>query len=139
DNFHCLKTWLLPQFDRAFSALLEDLAAHGLLDETLVLVTSEMGRKPQVGDVRSGGKIGAGRDHWTACMSVLMAGGGIRGGQEFGRSDNRAEYPSDNPVAPEHIARTVFHAMGIDDLTATDRQGRPFHLMEEGRALTELF
>ncbi|MEQ1852731.1 MAG: DUF1501 domain-containing protein, partial [Chthoniobacteraceae bacterium] len=77
DNFNCLKKYLLPQFDRAFSALMEDLAGSGLLDETLVLVTSEMGRKPALGDPRSGGRAGAGRDHWTACMSVLMAGGGI--------------------------------------------------------------
>ena len=57
----------------------------------------------------------------------------------FGSSDRRAEYPSENPVAPEHVARTVFHAMGIDDLNAVDREGRPFHLMDEGRPLTELF
>ena len=98
-----------------------------------------MGRKPKIGDPRSGGAGGAGRDHWTACQSVLLAGGGIRGGQTFGTTDKRAEYPDQNPVAPEHIARTVFHAMGIDDLHALDREGRPFHLMEDGRALTELF
>ena len=55
------------------------------------------------------------------------------------RNHRRAEYPDQNPVAPEHVARTVFHAMGIDDLSATDREGRPFHLMDEGRPLTELF
>ena len=124
---------------RPFAALLDDLCQRGLLETTLVLVTSEMGRKPKIGDPRSGGKRDAGRDHWTACMSVLLAGGGIRGGQVFGTSDKRAEYPADNPVAPEHIARTVFHAMGIDELTAVDREGRPFHLLEEGRTLTELF
>jgi uncharacterized protein (DUF1501 family) len=98
-----------------------------------------MGRRPKIGDPRSNGISGAGRDHWTACMSVLLAGGGIRGGQVYGTSDKRAEYPADNPVAPEHIARTVFHALGIDDLHAIDREGRAFHLMEDGRALTELF
>ena len=139
NNFNCLKDRLLPEFDRPFAALLEDLHQRGLLDETLVLVSSEMGRKPRIGDPRSGGQGGAGRDHWTACQSILLAGGGIRGGQAFGSSDRRAEYPFDNPVAPEHIARTVFHAMGIDDLHGTDREGRPFHLMEGGRALTELF
>jgi hypothetical protein len=72
-------------------------------------------------------------------MSVLLAGGGIRGGQVYGTTDRRAEYPWDNPVAPEHIAHTVFHALGIDDLTAMDRQGRPFHLLDEGRPLIELF
>ncbi len=139
NNFNCLKDRLLPEFDRPFAALLDDLYQRGLLTETLVLVTSEMGRKPKVGDPRSGGLGGAGRDHWTACMSVLLAGGGVRGGQTFGGSDKRAEFPADNPVAPEHIARTVFYAMGIDDLTATDREGRPYQLLEEGRALTELF
>jgi hypothetical protein len=70
---------------------------------------------------------------------VLLAGGGVRGGQVFGASDRRAEYPADNPVGPEHIAHTVFHALGIDDLRATDREGRPFDLLEDGRPLTELF
>ncbi|MGL4553369.1 MAG: DUF1501 domain-containing protein, partial [Gemmataceae bacterium] len=139
NNFNCLKDRLLPEFDRPFAALLDDLHQRGLLDSTLVLVTSEMGRRPKIGDRRSGGVGGAGRDHWPQCMSVLMAGGGVRGGQAFGTSDKRAEYPNENPVAPEHIARTVFHAMGIDDLHATDREGRPFQLMEEGRPLTELF
>ncbi len=139
NNFGCLRDRLLPEFDRPFATLLDDLHQRGLLDETLVLVSSEMGRKPRIGDPRSGGVGGAGRDHWTAAMSVLLAGGGVRGGQVFGASDRRAEYPADNPVAPEHIARTVFHAMGIDDLHAVNREGRPFDLMEEGRPLTELF
>jgi hypothetical protein len=139
NNFNCLRDHLLPEFDRPFAALLDDLHQRGLLDETLVLVTSEMGRKPRVGDPRSGGANGAGRDHWTACMSVLLAGGGVRGGQVFGTSDRRAEYPLDRPVAPEHIARTVFHAMGIDDLMTRDREGRPYHLLEDGWPLTELF
>ncbi len=139
NNFVCLKDRLLPEFDRPFAALLDDLHQRGLLESTLVLVTSEMGRKPKIGDLRSGGVGGAGRDHWTACQSVLLAGGGIKGGQVFGTTDKRAEYPDQNPVAPEHIARTVFHAMGVDDLHAVDREGRPFHLMEDGRALSELF
>ena len=139
NNFNCLKDRLLPEFDRPFAALLEDLDGRGLLDETLVLVSSEMGRKPKIGDPRSGGPHGAGRDHWTSCMSVLMAGGGIRGGQTYGSSDRRAEFPSAKPVAPEDIAKTVFHAMGIDDLSTTDRLGRPYNLMEEGHPLVELF
>jgi hypothetical protein len=139
NNFNCLKDRLLPEFDRPFAALLDDLHQRGLLESTLVLVSSEMGRRPKIGDPRSGGAGGAGRDHWTACQSVLLAGGGLRGGQTFGTTDKRAEYPDQNPVAPEHIARTVFHAMGIDDLHAIDREARPFHLMEDGRPLTELF
>ncbi len=139
DNFNCLKQYLLPQFDRAFSAFLEDLAGRGLLDETLVLVTSEMGRKPQVGDRRSGGTVGAGRDHWTACMSVLMAGGGVRGGREIGGTDARAEYPKDRPISPADVVKTVYHAMGIHDLEATDMLGRPYNLLDEGKPLLDLF
>src|SRR5262249_53042884 len=122
-----------------FAALLDDLHQRGLLSQTLVMVSSEMGRKPRIGDPRSGGVNGAGRDHWTACMSVLLAGGGIRGGHEFGATAKAAAYPAANTVAPEHVARTVLYAMGIDDLTATDREGRPFRLLEDGRPLTELF
>ena len=139
NNFHCLKERLLPEFDQPFAALLDDLHQRGLLDETLVIVSSEMGRRPKIGDPRSGGVSGAGRDHWTHGMSTLLAGGGIQGGQVYGSTDKLAEYPKDNPVGAEHIARTVFHSLGIDDLMAKDREGRPFHLMDEGRVLTELF
>jgi uncharacterized protein (DUF1501 family) len=139
NNFECLKDRLLPEFDRAFSALVEDLAQRGLLDQTLLLVTSEMGRTPKIGDVRSGGPKGAGRDHWTHCMSVLMAGGGIRGGQVFGASDRLAEYPASDPLTPADIAKTVYHATGVHNLTAQDASGRPYNLLEQGRPLTELF
>ena len=139
NNFNCLKENLLPEFDRAFSALVEDLAGRGLLAQTLLLVTSEMGRTPRIGDPRSGGTSGAGRDHWTHCMSNLLAGGGIRGGQVFGTSDRRGEYPAHQPVTPAHIVRTVYSAMGIDDLTANANDGRVYNLLEEGRPLRELF
>ena len=139
NNFNCLKEYLLPEFDRAFSALVEDLAARGLLDRTLLLVTSEMGRTPRIGDPRSGGISGAGRDHWTHCMSNLLAGGGIRGGQVYGSSDRRGEYPAHRPVTPAHIARTVYHAMGVHDLAAADKDGRVYNLLEEGEPLRDLF
>jgi uncharacterized protein (DUF1501 family) len=115
------------------------LHERGLLETTLVLVSSEMGRHPRVGDVRSGGVKGAGRDHWTNCMSVLLAGGGVRGGQVYGSSDKVGAYPADRPVAPEDVARTVYHALGIDDLQAIDREGRPFHVVPDGRVIRELF
>jgi hypothetical protein len=139
NNFGCLRDRLLPEFDRYYSALLEDLHDRGLLDETLVMVNSEMGRAPKIGDVRSGGVKGAGRDHWTHCMSILFAGGGIRGGQTYGTSDKVAAYPADKAVAPEDIAKTVYYAMGIDNLDAVDREGRPFDLLPEGMPLRELF
>lgn len=140
-NFSCLQDYLLPRFDRPFAALLADLHERGLLEETLVLVTSEMGRTPKVGDPRSGGKEAAepGRDHWTHCQTALLAGGGVRGGQVYGSSDRIAAYPADRPVGPEHIAHTVYHAMGIRDLSARDHQNRPYHLLDEGEPLTSLF
>lgn len=139
NNFGCLKEDLLPEFDRAYSALIEDLTERGLLDSTLVLVSSEMGRKPLIGDRRSGGVAGAGRDHWTSCMSVLMAGGGIRGGEAYGKTDRFGEYPEEKVLSPSDVTRTVYHAMGIDDLGAVDREGRPFQLLDEGRVLSDLF
>ena len=139
NNFNCLKEDLLPMFDRAYSALLADLHDRGLLDQTLVLVTSEMGRKPKIGDPRSGGVAGAGRDHWTYCLSNVLAGGGIRGGQAYGSSDRLGEYPAANPVTPAHITKTVYHAMGVHDLTATDKNGRVFNLLEKGEPIRELF
>jgi hypothetical protein len=139
NNFNCLKENLLPEFDRGFSALIADLADCGLLDETLLLVTSEMGRTPRIGDPRSGGVSGAGRDHWTHCLTDLLAGGGIRGGQTYGASDRLGEYPADNPLTPADITKTVYHAMGIHDLEARNRDGRLFNLLAEGQAVATLF
>lgn len=139
NNFGCLKEDLLPEFDRGFSALIEDLADRRMLDETLLMVTSEMGRTPKIGDPRSARLTSPGRDHWTHCLTDVLAGGGIRGGQVFGSSDRRAEYPANRPVSPADVTKTVYHAMGIDNLDATDSQGRPYNLLEEGRALVELF
>ena len=134
-NFACLRDNLLPEFDRGFAALVADLADRGLLDSTLLLVTSEMGRKPKIGDPRSGGPAGAGRDHWTACQSVVFAGGGIRGGTVHGASDPRGEYPLQAAVRPADVVKTVYAALGIDDLAAVDGLGRPYNLLDEGRPI----
>ena len=139
DNFNCLKDGLLPQFDRCFSALVEDLHDRGMLDQTLLMVTSEMGRKPKIGDPRSGGVSGRGRDHWTHCLTDILAGGGIRGGQTYGSSDPRGEYPADRPVTPADVTKTVYRAMGIDDLTAQDKDGKIYNLLDEGQAIEALF
>lgn len=140
NNFNCLKQNLLPEFDRGFAALISDLHQRNLLDDTLLLVSSEMGRKPKIGDPRSGGVNGAGRDHWTACMSVLMAGGGIRGGQVVGETDRRAEYPAHHPYSPADVAQSVFHCMGIDrDLQAADPQAETFNLSRDGSPISQLF
>ncbi|MCE9533713.1 MAG: DUF1501 domain-containing protein [Planctomycetes bacterium] len=138
-NFSCLKEHLLPEFDRCYSALLGDLHDRGLLGETLVHVNSEMGRMPKIGDPRSGGPKGAGRDHWTHCQSVLFAGGGIRGGQAYGSSDKVAAYPFDRTVAPEDVAHTIYRAMGIDNLEAIDRENRPYNLLPDGAPINGLF
>ncbi|APZ96659.1 DUF1501 domain-containing protein [Fuerstiella marisgermanici] len=139
NNFGCLKDDLLPEFDRGFSALVEDLAQRSLLDETLLLVTSEMGRKPKIGDIRSGGVSGAGRDHWTYCLTDVLAGGGVQGGQTYGASDRYAEHPIENKITPAHIAKTVYHAMGVDDLSFVDSLGRPYSLLDEGEIISSLF
>jgi len=139
NNFNCLKEDLLPQMDLGLSALIEDLSNRGLLDQTLVMVTSEMGRKPKIGDPRSGGVGGSGRDHWTHCLTDVLAGGGIRGGQVYGASDRFAEYPAEKPVTPADVTKTVYHAMGIDNLEAVDNQGRPYNLLADGKAIDELF
>ncbi|QDU79220.1 hypothetical protein Pla110_09250 [Polystyrenella longa] len=139
NNFNCLKDFLLPEFDRGYSALLEDLSNRNLLDETMVLVTSEMGRTPKIGDIRSGGVKGAGRDHWTHCHSNLFAGGGIRGGQVYGSSDKYGEYPASNPVTPAHVVKTVYESMGVHDLEFIDKEKRPMSLLTEGKPIMELF
>ena len=137
ENFSALKKRLLPEFDRGFSALIEDLSGRGLLDQTLLLVTSEMGRTPKIGD-RRGGEYATGRNHWTHCMSDLLVGGGISGGQTYGSSDRYGEYPADLPVTPADITKTVYHLMGIHNLDAIDRRGRPYNLMAEGDVIERL-
>ena len=138
NNFNCLKDNLLPEFDRAYSALIADLHERGMLDSTLVLVNSEMGRRPKIGDRRSGGVEGAGRDHWTACQSVLFAGGGIQGGRVVGQSDTRAEYPLNRPIAHGDVTKTVYYAMGLDLTRAPDGQTQPSDLFGIGEPLMEL-
>jgi hypothetical protein len=119
NNFNELKNTLAPQMDRGFSALLADLESRGLLDETLVVWMGDMGRTPRVNK-------GAGRDHWSFCYSVVLAGAGIRGGQVYGSSDKAAAYPSTNPVSPADLAATIFHCLGIDPRAEMiDQQARP--------------
>jgi hypothetical protein len=110
DNFNLHQNQLLPNFDRGFSALLDDLSDRGLLDETLVVVLSEFGRTPKI-------NAAAGRDHWAPCNTVLLAGGGVPGGQVYGASDKIAAYPVRNPVAPEDLAATIYHLLGVNSET----------------------
>ena len=130
-NFIDLKERLMPPADQAFSALLDDLDARGLLDETLVVWTGEFGRTPKVGQsVVGGAGAGAdGRDHWAHCFSTVMAGAGIRGGTVFGASDRWAAYPARDAVTPADIAATIYHCLGVDpSIELTDPLGRPQRL-----------
>jgi uncharacterized protein (DUF1501 family) len=126
-NFVDLRERLMPPADRAFSALLDDLAERGMLDETLVVWTGEFGRTPRVGQRNSDAGAGRdGRDHWPGCFTTVLAGGGVRGGQVYGSSDRHAAYPASNPVAPVDLVATVYHLLGVSaDLTLRDTQGRP--------------
>jgi hypothetical protein len=128
-NFELLKSFHLPYFDLAYSALMEDLEARGLLDETLVVVMGEMGRTPRV-------NANGGRDHWTHCYSVLLSGAGIRGGTIFGSSDREAAYPDEDPVGPGDICATIYHCLGIDpEMPIYDPAGRPTPVAHGGRPI----
>ncbi len=132
-NFNMLRRSLLPDFDRVYSALIEDLDDCGMLDETLVVVMGEMGRTPKTNK-------DAGRDHWTHCYSALLAGGGIRGGMTYGASDADAAWIKDRPVHISDICATIYHSLGIDpEMPVYDRTNRPIPVARGGSALTELF
>jgi Protein of unknown function (DUF1501) len=126
-NFVDLRERLMPPADQAFSALLDDLAERGLLDETLVVWTGEFGRTPRVGQRNSDAGAGRdGRDHWPGCFTSVLAGGGVRGGQAYGSSDRHAAYPASNPVAPVDLVATIYHLLGVaPELALSDPQGRP--------------
>ena len=115
---------LAPQLDRGFSALLDDLDARGLLDETLVVWMGEFGRAPLI--EREGG-----RGHWGRCYSVVLAGAGIRPGIVHGRSDRHAAFPVDGAVSPQDLVTTIYHCLGIGtDTELTDALGRPLKLCQ---------
>jgi hypothetical protein len=114
-NFAALRQRLTPVFDAAFSAFLEDLAAKGLLETTLVVVTGEFGRTPKIGQiVQNGMTEKTGRDHWPHAFTVLLAGGGVRGGQVYGETNPIGAFVKDRPVSPADLSATVLHHLGID-------------------------
>jgi hypothetical protein len=131
-NCETMKDSLLPVCEQALVALLDDLHNRGLLDETLVMWFGEFGRTPRINK-------NAGRDHWGFCQSVLMAGGGVRGGQVYGSSDSSAAHAAELPVTPDDLAATVFHCLGINlDQELQDQQGRPLPLCT-GKPVLGLF
>jgi hypothetical protein len=124
DHLEWARTELLPPTDAACASLIADLADRGLLDETVVVVMGEFGRTPRF-------NANGGRDHWPNCFSVVLAGGGIKGGQVWGASDKTGAYPASNPVSPEELTATLYHLLGVDPHALVyDGQGRPFRLVE---------
>lgn len=123
-----------PMYDRAYSALIEDLTERGLLDKTMVCNIAEFGRTPRVNPA-------GGRDHWPQCFTCYFAGGGVKGGQAVGASDPIGGVPADRPVDPGNIVATIYHSLGLnieDHLPGP--AGRPFPLVDFGkREIHELF
>jgi hypothetical protein len=132
DNFNMLSQILLPRTDRAIAALLADLSASGLLDETLVVVTGEFGRTPKINP-------NAGRDHWPQVFSVLLAGAGLDGGRIFGSSDKHGASPASQAVTSSELSATIFHALGIDSASQlTTPAGRPWQI-SDAKPVVELW
>jgi hypothetical protein len=131
--FETYKGQRLKNFDQGLAALLTDLQASGLLENTLVIACGEFGRTPKINK-------DAGRDHWPFAMSVLMAGAGIPGGQIVGATDVKGYHASENVYRPEDFAASLYTKMGIDPhQTLETGAGRPVHLVNKGRQIKELF
>lgn len=124
---------LIPPFDAAFAALVEDLHQRGLDKRVLVVAMGEFGRTPRMNPE-------GGRDHWGNVFSVAFAGGGLKTGQAVGKSNARGEYPVDRPLGPQDVTATVFHRLGIDarKVAFPDQTGRPIYLVEDGEPIREL-
>jgi hypothetical protein len=123
-----------PMFDNAYASLLEDLQQRGLLDDTMVVAMGEFGRTPKINPA-------GGRDHWPQCWTVSMAGGGIRGGQVIGASDEIGAYPKDRPIPAGQVAATILHGLGVDMETELPGPGsRPMRVIDHGvEPIAELF
>jgi hypothetical protein len=122
----------LPPFDQAFAALITDLSNRGMLDKTLVMVSSEFGRTPKING-------NAGRDHWPKVFSVVLAGGGIKKGFIYGKSDATATEPEEDALGVEDLAHTVYHCLGIDaDKKLMSPGDRPIDIVREGHTRKDL-
>lgn len=132
NNFRSLKDRLLPRLDRAYSGLLQDLHARGLLDNTLVVWFGDFGRTPKVNP-------SAGRDHWATAGVACMGGGGVRLGEVVGATNAQAEVVVDSPVRPQDIAATIYHTLGVPLHTWYRAQdGRPIELVPTGQPVRQL-
>ena len=135
NHFPRLKNYLLPVFDQSYSALITDLDDHGLLDETLVLCTSEHGRTPQIDSA----PVGGARHHWSRAYSSVFAGGGMARGKIVGQTDSIAGDVIDTPISPKDMQATAYHLLGYDETTTIpDQQGRPHVIAGDGRVRSEL-
>jgi hypothetical protein len=130
----CYRDLVGPMFDNAFSSLLEDLQDRRLLDRTMVVAMGEFGRTPKVNPA-------GGRDHWPQCWTIMMGGGGIKGGQVVGASDEIGAAPKDRPTTPAQIAATIYQSLGIPlELELPGAQSRPIPLVDRGvESIKELF
>ncbi|HZN37143.1 MAG TPA: DUF1501 domain-containing protein [Pirellulaceae bacterium] len=135
-NFTRLKTNLLPKLDVGLAALLNGLAEKGLLDSTSVFVTGEFGRTPKINSRDAEG----GRDHYPRCMFMVLAGGGVRGGQVLGESDDKATMPKNEGFSPDDVAATFYHTLGIDHTKEYQtNSGRPITIVRDGKVIRGLF
>jgi hypothetical protein len=131
-GFESLRLGFLPRFDRAYSALIEDLDARGLLSSTLVLAWGEFGRTPRVNN-------DAGRDHYPNVFSAALAGGPIQGGRVLGASDEKGAFPKANPKTPQDVLATLYHFLGVDpEEQYLNNAGRPISVLPSGRPIEEL-
>jgi hypothetical protein len=122
----------VPNFDQAYSALIRDLDRRGMLDKTLVMVSSEFGRTPKINK-------DAGRDHWPKVFSVVLAGGGVKKGYIHGASNATATEPERDPIGPEDLATTVYHQLGIvADKELMAPGNRPIEIVDGGKVRNEL-
>jgi hypothetical protein len=127
--FRNLKNFLFPPTDRAVSALIDDLADRGMLDDVLIVMAGEFGRTPKVFTFPGAETKLPGRDHWGAVQSVFFAGGGVKGGTVVGESDAQGAYPKSDPQKPENMAATIYNHMGLPPtVTWIDTQDRPHHV-----------
>jgi len=126
-----------PFYDRAVTALIEDLYARGLDRRVMLIVTGEFGRTPKLEYQASDGRPG--RDHWPQSMSLIVAGGGMNAGQVVGSTDSRGSHPKDRPLSPNDLWATMYHHLGIDPEQAfPDHTGRPMPILPYGSPIKEL-
>jgi hypothetical protein len=131
-GFESLRLGFLPRFDRAYSALIEDLDQRGLLDSTLVIAWGEFGRTPKV-------NADAGRDHYPNVFSAALAGGPVKGGRVVGESDARGAFPKTNAKTPQDVLATLYRHLGIDiEQQYVNGAGRPISVLPSGKPIEEL-